>query len=213
MNNLVERKDWLAEYLETKQEDSIKLGDDELVVAVSDGSVGFTQSVFDHCCLPCKACTGNRFVLYNSVEDKNIFLVDSKWRENVDGVILSGLVMEEFFRRHSLKPTTKELDAVPRGDPRSDKLVWRRITNRYERARLRVLQVYNIYVAPRTLCSLMKKWKESAPIKTRKGMWTTREQEDAWRYRWNRGDILACDEQTWERLKTVARTLDSCSCN
>ena len=86
--------------------------------------------------------------------------VSSKWT-HIEKVVLTGVVMDEYSRRHSLKPTEDEKRAArARGCP-STSLVWSIIHENYETARVRLNLSPEGHQLPfRSLEAIKKRWKE-----------------------------------------------------
>ena len=140
-----------------------------------------------------------------------------RWTERED-VFLTGIVLRFYFRRHSLKPSTKQRNAAMKSGGSQDKLVWREIQQLYERACSRFDYLNGTQTPTRTPRALQKHWKElgqkqkQSEAREDEGVPLTKIRESTFSDQYNANYILTCSEKQFQRKMMERTTLKNCAC-
>ena len=128
-----------------------------------------------------------------------------RWSE-LDDIFLTGIVMDTYRRRHSLKPYRGE-KGLKRSASKGETLVWQGIHQRYEVARRRYFMLTGRGLRPRSLKALQKRWKltnrtrENAVDAT--GCFLhhlplSKKYEKQWEENYNYDNLLTCPEEQFK---------------
>lgn len=128
----------------------------------------------------------------------------NRWTE-LEEIFLSGIVMDMYYRRHSLKPTNQEKENAKAKGASCDMLVWQEIWNRYNLARKRFEILTGRITAERSVKSLQRHWKETGLKTTNsaeesKTLPPTKLREKFWDEKYNICSILNCTEDSYCNL-------------
>lgn len=130
----------------------------------------------------------------------------NRWTEREE-VFLSGIVMDVYYRRHSLKPTNVEKTKAKESGSSCDMLVWQQIGARYNTARERFLELTGRRTSERSIKSLQRHWKETG-FKTKlttdeenEEMPVTKKRERKWDDVYNLHYFLSCTDEMFEKMK------------
>ena len=83
-----------------------------------------------------------------------------RWTERED-IFLTGIVLDMYCLRHSLKPTKAEKMQCDGNLGETGELVWREIHDTYQHACDRYFELHGHKTPPRTLKALQKRWTET----------------------------------------------------
>lgn len=129
----------------------------------------------------------------------------SRWMERED-VFLSGLVLDMYYRRHSLKPTWEEKKEARDKGISCEMLVWQGITTRYNVARQRFGELTGLQSPDRSIKSLQRHWKETGLKKYKQEedfqiVPTSKIRERKWEGLYNFDNVLVCPNEYYEAFK------------
>ena len=128
----------------------------------------------------------------------------NRWFERED-VFLSGIVMDIYYRRHSLKPTNDEKNQAKEKGVSYDMLVWQEISARYNVARERFKTLTGKMSPARSTKSLQRHWKETglkrfARFVEQEGVPATKRREQCWDQFFNYKQVLSCDDSDFQKF-------------
>ena len=161
-----------------------------------------------------RQCTYNKLFAKASAPSKK----SRRWTEAQD-IILTGIVLDVYCQRHSLKPTRKEKTQANEDSAQSDRLVWREIKAYYDRATYRRFVLYGETYPPRSVEALQKRWKETGKEnkknyvigpeskKRKRQPCLTKIYARIWDEDYNNGDILTCSSNEFAVMLGITRTV------
>lgn len=148
--------------------------------------------------------------------DNNLLLAASmvnrpRWQRRED-VFLVGVVLDTYYRRHSLKPTKDERENAIKNKLNINTLVWQIIHGKFEKACRRFQELTGKGSCPRTLRALQKRWKSKSKIICKEEseeclVPPTKRQEREWDAIYNRDFLLTCPEHIYQEKKLRMKPL------
>lgn len=131
-----------------------------------------------------------------------------RWTEREE-IFLSGIVMDVYYRRHSLKPTKAEKEEAKNAKLSCEMLVWQEIGRRYNLARERFEEIMKKSTAKRTVKSLQRHWKETGSkskynesVDIEDELPLTKQREIRWDEEYNISFILSGTHEHFEQIKS-----------
>ena len=123
----------------------------------------------------------------------------SRWLR-VEEILLSGCVLDVYYRNHSLRASRSQKKGT----------VWKRIEEMYNTARERLFTITGQDLPPRTMYSLQKRWKQSGEMGKVNGANTpsvTREYVNLWDVYYNIDNRLLCSKEKFQKYLKEANDL------
>ena len=130
----------------------------------------------------------------------------SRWTKQED-IFLTGVVMDCYYRRHSLKASMEERNEAKRLGVPVNTLVWSKIHAKYCEATARHYRLTGKTLASRSAGALQKHWKQTG--RKRKAsddeddvdyMPLTKQYERIWEEKYNCNYILTCSAERFQKL-------------
>ena len=139
----------------------------------------------------------------SSLSSKSTPTALKRWTEREE-IFLTGIVLDFYYRRHSLKPSIEQSAAAKKSGNKKDKLVWREIQQVYTRACERFDYLYGTQTSSRTPRALQKHWKEmgkrqkEAFERDEYDVPLTKQRERTFAEEYNVDYILTCSETSFK---------------
>ena len=132
-----------------------------------------------------------------------------------DDIFLTGIIMDVYCLRHSLRPTEAERNGARNDGRLAGRVVWREIHQKYQLANRRYFELYGHRGASRTLEALKQRWKNTGKhgeqqVKYSSGTFT-KHYSRLWDDKFNRNRILTGPEEEYQKLKRQVK-LQQCTC-
>ena len=130
-----------------------------------------------------------------------------RWTEPED-ILLTGTVLDEYYERHSLKPTKLEKQQANETTGNAERLVWKKIQDKYQVAVERYYLLHGVKYTSRSVEALQKRWKETGKQKSivagdrpaeRKGC-LTKIYRKMWDEEYNKDNVLACSWTEFNKM-------------
>lgn len=127
----------------------------------------------------------------------------NRWTERED-IFLTGIVLDFYYRRHSLKANAIEKQDAKQNRQSLETLVWTYIHKRYEVACGRYYRMTNEETSKRSAGALQKRWKssnnsQSVTQQNLLSMPISKRHERIWDAIYNANYLLTCEEGTFNR--------------
>lgn len=149
----------------------------------------------------CKRCVKNLEESRTVTVSK---LPSMRWSLRED-IFLSGIILDVYYRRHSLRPSIVEQAEARTKRLPVETIVWRRIQKRYDLACRRYEKLTKIKSSKRSIRALQKRWKltgtgNKEALYKGKLMPRTKYLEKLWDQDYNAEEILTGPEEEFQRM-------------
>lgn len=130
---------------------------------------------------------------------KSVFPFSMRWTQ-IEDIFLTGVVLDAYYRRHSLKPSIEEKRLAKEKGLGEDSVVWSKIHSKYKLVCDRHCIITGEQLPTRTAGALQKHWKETGrkrkvEVIDSSGMPLTKQYERIWDNEYN--DILLGSEESF----------------
>lgn len=181
---------------------------------LSSGRVGISEFYLEKCKTICKECGMTSYKI-TQVKDKASCLNRcNQWTER-ENVFLTGIILEQYYRRHSLKPTKLEKEDAAKNGESSTKLIWKRIHEAYEVACVRFYRLTGMETPTRTIEALQKHWKETGKRRAKEDAYQvpdTKKFQHLWDEKYNSYHVLTCPGMVFESALEVLQPVGGGCC-
>ena len=173
--------------------------------------MGLTEFYLQHCRTQCSTCYATFYRFHQPLGEDPAPGRASLWTP-LENIFLTGIVMDEYYRRHSLKPTAQETASA-----NGERIIWQMIHRRYSVACSRHYRLTRQLLPARTLEALAKHWKETGRrSESDQEQYTvplSKTLEREWDFKYNAFYILSCPDNVFDHLlQQIETQWGQCHC-